>query len=218
MTGMRCITGLLLLALATSVQSREVRLQVLDANGQPLQNAVVTVSWPGADPAPPLPEPALMIQRDRTFIPHVLAIPRGSEVDFPNRDTTRHHVYSFSKAKTFDIKLYADRPEQPIHFDRTGIVVLGCNIHDHMKAYIVVTQAPRRAVSDTEGHITLNIPDEATQGRIWHPWAGSSESAWQTFELPRDPGPKRVPLDVTAPKPRKTPLMDLQQRFNNLSS
>ncbi|WP_196767929.1 hypothetical protein, partial [Streptobacillus moniliformis] len=75
-------------------------------------------------------------------MPHVLAITVGSEVRFPNRDKLRHQVYSFSKAKTFDLPLYSGHPAAPVRFDEIGVVELGCNIHDGMIGYIVVLDTP----------------------------------------------------------------------------
>ncbi|MGO1462421.1 MAG: Cupredoxin, partial [Oleiphilaceae bacterium] len=73
------------------------------------------------------PVQAKVVQKDRMFHPHVLILPTGSSVNFPNRDNTQHHVYSFSPAKPFNLELYAGQPEAPVLFDQPGIVELGCN-------------------------------------------------------------------------------------------
>jgi hypothetical protein len=95
--------------------------------------------------------PAAVEQRNKTFIPLVSVVQAGTLVNFPNRDEIRHHVYSFSPAKRFEIKLYAGTPVDPIAFDKPGEVVLGCNIHDHMIAYIYVVDTPWFAKSDKDG-------------------------------------------------------------------
>jgi plastocyanin len=83
-----------------------------------------------------------MAQQKKQFVPEVLVVPVGSEVRFPNHDTVRHHVYSFSPAKKFELKLYTGTPANPVLFDRPGVVVLGCNIHDQMVGWILVVDTP----------------------------------------------------------------------------
>ena len=85
---------------------------------------------------------AEMAQKGKQFDPTVLVVPVGTSVGFPNRDTVRHHVYSFSPVKTFELKLYSGVPANPVVFDKIGIAVLGCNIHDAMTAWVVVVDTP----------------------------------------------------------------------------
>ena len=85
---------------------------------------------------------AIMDQRKLMFVPDVLVVQTGTAVDFPNSDQVRHQVYSFSGAKTFELALYAGRAHAPVVFDRSGLVTLGCNIHDSMVGYIWVTDSP----------------------------------------------------------------------------
>jgi plastocyanin len=110
-------------------------------------------------------------QKNRTFIPFVLAIPKGAKVDFPNLDRTRHHVYSFSEAKPFELKLYVGQAEAPILFDKPGLVALGCNIHDYMQAFIYVADSPIVAVTDERGEIAFkDLAAGQYQVKLWHPW------------------------------------------------
>jgi plastocyanin len=127
-----------------------VTVNAKDPLGNPLQDLVV---WavPREGLAPPRTRPAMVEQRNKTFIPLVSVVQTGTLVSFPNRDEIRHHVYSFSAAKKFEIKLYAGTPVDPIPFDKAGEVVLGCNIHDHMVAYIYVVDSPWFAKSDKDG-------------------------------------------------------------------
>jgi hypothetical protein len=93
----------------------------------------------------------------------------GTAVDFPNRDTVRHHVYSFSPAKRFELKLYVGKPEAPVVFDRPGIAVLGCNVHDQMAAWVVIVETPWFARSDAQGRARLaDVPAGRHQLRTWH--------------------------------------------------
>ena len=102
-------------------------------------------------------------------MPAVSVVPVGSAVDFPNRDTVRHHVYSFSPAKPFELKLYTGKPANPVVFDRAGIAVLGCNIHDHMAAWVVVVETPYFAQSSAAGRATLDdVPAGSYRLRVWH--------------------------------------------------
>ena len=112
-----------------------------------------------------------MFQKNRTFVPFVLAVPKGTHVDFPNLDRTRHHVYSFSEAKPFELKLYIGKTESPVLFDNPGLVALGCNIHDYMQAFIYVAESPFVAVTDENGELTFDdLPQGQYQVKIWHPW------------------------------------------------
>jgi plastocyanin len=120
---------------------------------------------------PPVKQTSEMSQKNRTFVPFVLAVPKGTHVDFPNLDRTRHHVYSFSEAKPFELKLYIGKTEAPILFDTPGLVALGCNIHDYMQAFIYVADSPFVAVTDNNGELTFaDLPQGQYQVKIWHPW------------------------------------------------
>ena len=127
-----------------------VTVNAKDPLGNPLSDLVVW-AMPRDGSAPPRVRPGMVEQRNKTFIPLVSVVQAGSLVSFPNRDEIRHHVYSFSPAKRFEIKLYAGTPVDPILFDKPGEVVLGCNIHDHMIAYIHVVDSPWFAKTDKDG-------------------------------------------------------------------
>ena len=95
-------------------------------------------------------------QVDKTFVPLVSVAQTGTRVSFPNKDNIRHHVYSFSSAKKFEIKLYADTPSQPVLFDKPGVVVMGCNIHDNMVAHLLLVDTPFYAKSDRQGNARID--------------------------------------------------------------
>ena len=84
---------------------------------------------------------AVMDQVNKQFLPELLIVQQGQLVNFPNSDNIRHNVYSFSSAKSFQLKLYSGQPKEPIIFDTQGVVVLGCNIHDSMVGYIYVAKS-----------------------------------------------------------------------------
>lgn len=110
-----------------------------------------------------------MGQQGKAFVPDVLVVTRGTSVHFPNRDTVRHHVYSFSPIKKFELKLYAGTPANPVVFDKSGVAVLGCNIHDHMVGWVLVVDTPYFATTPTMGGVKLdNVPPGNYTLRTWH--------------------------------------------------
>jgi plastocyanin len=109
-------------------------------------------------------------QINKTYVPHVKIIPVGSSISFPNKDNIRHHVYSFSDAKKFELPLYEGTPSTPILFDKSGIVTLGCNIHDWMSAYIFISDTPYYGLSNATGSLTIkNLPAGKYSIKVWHP-------------------------------------------------
>jgi plastocyanin len=145
-----------------------VTVTARDPLGNPLEDLVV---WaiPKGTALPQRTRPAMVEQRNKAFIPLVSVVQTGTLVNFPNRDEIRHHVYSFSTAKRFEIKLYAGTPVDPIPFDKPGEVVLGCNIHDHMIAYIYVVDSPWFAKSDKDGAARLEgLPAGEYDVNAWY--------------------------------------------------
>lgn len=165
----RCLSFALLL-FSSSINAFELTLSAKD--GEPLANVFVAI--PEGSIEAPAMVPAVMDQVDVSFVPHVLAVDQGQEVVFPNSDSIRHHVYSFSKPKQFEIKLYDGVPLSPVRFEQAGVVVLGCNIHDSMQGYIVVSPWPEYGVTDSHGKISFRTKPEHVA--VWHPsMAGQSE-------------------------------------------
>jgi plastocyanin len=144
-------------------------VQVTDAAGQPLVEAAVYAE-PAPGQATPKPRRVGEIeQKGRKFLPLVTVVQTGTEISFPNNDSVRHHVYSFSPAKTFELKLYSGIPGSPVAFDKPGTVVVGCNIHDQMVAYIHVVNTPYFAKTDSVGKAKLEgLPAGKYQVKTWH--------------------------------------------------
>ena len=132
---------LLILLVAMPLLGATLTVRVSDARGRAVDDAVV-YAVPEGRQLPLAKKTASMDQKNRMFVPHVLAVQTGTSVSFPNSDDVRHHVYSFSPAKTFQLPLYKGNPANPEVFDRAGVVTLGCNIHDQMSAFIVVVDTP----------------------------------------------------------------------------
>ncbi len=168
---MRALVGLAIFAMTATGAARAASLvvNVYKRDGKPLSGAVVTAE-PEQAGAAPTPVKAIMDQVDLTFVPDVLVIPVRSTVQFPNSDAVSHQVYSFSPARQFQLPLYRGKPYPPVQFDQPGVVTLGCNIHDNMLGYIVVTSAPFFGRSDQRGQwIVQDLPAGRFHVRVWHP-------------------------------------------------
>lgn len=144
-------------------------VNVYTRDGKPLSGAVVTAE-PEQAATPPTPVKAIMDQVDLTFVPDVLVIPVRSTVQFPNSDAVSHQVYSFSPARQFQLPLYRGKPYPPVQFDQPGVVTLGCNIHDNMLGYIVVTAAQFFGRADQRGEwVAQDLPAGRFRVHVWHP-------------------------------------------------
>jgi len=161
-----CLLAALLLAPA--VRAGDLSVRVTDPGGQPLPGAVV-VAEPVAGAMPLAAAPRAVIdQVNRSYVPHVSVLRVGTAVSFPNHDNIRHQVYSYSKAKTFTLRLYAGQPANPVVFDRPGVVALGCNIHDSMLGWVLVVDTPWMARSEGDGQARLaGLPAGHYRLRAW---------------------------------------------------
>lgn len=158
---MACVVACLLAAPAAAAVF-EIRV---DDGREPVADAVVSLH--GAPPSG-ASATAVMDQRDSTFVPGVLPVQVGTTVSFPNSDTVQHQVYSFSPAKPFELPLYAGTPLAPVTFDRAGVVVVGCNIHDWMIGHIVVLDTPHFAKTDARGVARIELPAGSYRLQAWH--------------------------------------------------
>jgi plastocyanin len=169
---MRFIASLLLaLGLATAARAGDLAVTLSGGAGRPIVDAVVMVRPDaGVRGGPRVPGPYVMAQKDMQFQPYVLIVPVGAEVSFPNLDPFHHHVYSFSKAKTFELKLYGQDETRKVTFDKAGVVALGCNIHDNMSAYIRVVDTPWAVKTAASGvAVVRDLPAGGATVIVWHP-------------------------------------------------
>ncbi len=167
---MRILLALLvLLAGPLAARAGELDVVLKDSRGQPVPDAVVTyVPAQGAKRPVRFAWAPVMAQHNIAFEPHVLIVPVGADVTFPNMDTVRHHVYSFSAAKRFELKLYGREQARSVHFDKAGVVALGCNIHDQMSGFIVVVDTAYAAKTDASGRAVIaDAPDGAGVLNVW---------------------------------------------------
>jgi len=163
------LLGLGLLALTRTSWGAVLTVTVLLPDGHPLGGVIVTAR-PSAGPMhSAAPVAAAMDQVNRAFAPDLLVIPVGSSVAFPNSDSVSHQIYSFSPAKRFQLPLYRGKPYPPVVFDQPGLVTLGCNIHDEMLAYVVVTDAPFFGPTNKTGTWSADVPGGSYRISIWHP-------------------------------------------------
>ena len=155
--------------IAAHAAAASMTVQVQDAAGKPLADVAV---YAEAEPGQPLAKPAraaVIEQKGLKFIPLMTVIQTGTEVTFPNNDKVRHHIYSFSAAHKFDQKLYSGTTAAPQLFDKAGTVVLGCNIHDRMIAYIRVVDTPYFGKTDATGTARLELPAAGKYSlKAWH--------------------------------------------------
>lgn len=182
---------------------------IKDQDGDPVEDAVIYIESVNGE-IPAYTAAAYDVdQLDKTYVPHVRVITKGSTVSFPNSDDIRHHVYSFSDARTFELPLYIGTPAEPVRFDEAGVVDLGCNIHDFMRAYILVLETPYFAKS-VGGQLQLEGFAEGTIDLvIWHPRMSGDEFQRQQIEIS---GAQQLQLEINlrgesntgrAPKRRK---------------
>jgi plastocyanin len=168
-------TSLIAALVAFRCVAGTLEISVADERGEPVaQVAVYATPLTGAPAKKPsaAKRTASMDQQHNEFVPHVLVVSAGTEVQFPNSDVVSHHVYSFSQAKTFELALYKGNTHSPLAFDEPGVVVLGCNIHDSMIGYIVVVPTEHYALSDERGTVRLEgVPAGDYMVDVWTPRA-----------------------------------------------
>jgi hypothetical protein len=173
------MAGLAFAASVAHAQTAEIVATVSDPQGKPVADAVlIAVPVDGNMRLPQRPREGSVDQVDKEFSPRVTVVLVGASVIFPNHDDVRHQVYSFSQAKRFELPLYAGVPAQPITFDKPGVVVLGCNIHDWMVGYVYVSESPYFAKTGPDGKAVLaDLPPRAYVVRVWHPQLETGEDA-----------------------------------------
>ena len=163
-----------------SVQVRITRLG--KAKDQPANSAGVVVWLTPLSPAmadvasSPRPGHYRLVQKDKKFTPHLLVIPTGSTVDFPNLDPFFHNVFSLFNGKRFDLGLYESGSSRTVHFDHDGVSYIFCNIHPEMSAVIITVSTPYFGVSPADGNITLQaVPPASYEMHVWAEGGSTSD-------------------------------------------
>jgi len=164
------------------VHAADLQITVNDPGGQPLADMVMYAEPVGGATAPQPYSGAQVVidQIHKEFVPRVTVVQTGTSIDFPNSDNIRHEVYSFSPAKDFTSKLYSGKPAAPVVFDKPGAVALGCNIHDHMLAWVRVVDTPYFAKSGADGVGTIaGLKPGDYRLSVWYPAADSEPEVQQ---------------------------------------
>lgn len=193
--------------LAAPLHASPLVVRVADSAGRPVRDAVVSF-YPAGKTARAARSGGRFIvsQKNLQFHPFLTIVPVGADVSFPNLDNTKHHVYSFSPAKRFELKLFAKDQSRTVHFDKPGAVALGCNIHDAMSAFIYVTDSAWTARTDGRGLAVLDDPGNAP-GKVvvWHPYM---RTATGTAQQGLAAGQRRASFSVRLRPPPAMPAMD----------
>jgi plastocyanin len=164
--------ALALAGAASPLSAAPLTVRVADASGRAVRDAVVTLYPAGNAARPARPGGRVVVsQKDLKFHPFLTIVPVGADVSFPNLDPTKHHVYSFSAAKKFELRLFAKDQSRTVHFEKAGVVALGCNIHDQMAAFIVVTDSEWTARTNAQGMAQFaDAPNAPGRVVVWHPY------------------------------------------------
>jgi len=180
-----------------------LQIELTDSHGRSAAGLGVVVDTSTIEAAPTKPPTAIIDQRHEQFVPRVSIVRRGTEVAFPNTDRVQHHVYSFSPAKQFELALYRGNEHPPVTFDQDGIVVLGCNIHDHMVGFLLVVDSSHFGFTDRSGRLTLDgLPNEPVKVTVWHPDLGVGYGA-VTRSVALVPGNNSLRLQLEQSWPAK---------------
>jgi plastocyanin len=198
--------ALMLIRAAVPAEAAELRVLVKDHHGKPVADAVILAV--SSDPKNALharPPMDAVDQVDKEFVPHVKTIFVGAKVRFPNSDNIRHQVYSFSAAKKFELPLYAGTDAPPVIFDKPGVVVLGCNIHDWMVGYIYVSETPFFAKTVAGVASIDDMPPGEYTVRVWHPGMELGEETTARRVTLNADGPTSVSWDIALKPALKVP-------------
>jgi len=192
----RIVLSVTLLLAVFSSDASEIEVTVLDRDGEPVPNVAVYVR---SDHETPLPAPtgtAFVDQVDTRFVPHILVVQAGTQVEFSNSDVIAHHVYSFSKLNNFVLPMFKGDLKPKVYFEHGGGVTLGCDLHDYMLGYILVVDSNVFDKTDFDGktQLTTDNTDGLTVS-IWNPRINpNEEDLTQTIKAGRS---ARVTFSLT---------------------
>jgi plastocyanin len=183
-----CLFAALTMLSSTSIRAADLTVSLDDGRGGLVADAVVTVE--GSDtPArttKSVRQPAYRTidQKNLAFVPYLEILRPGDSVVFRNSDRTRHHVYSFSPVRQFEFVLAPGESSQPQRLDKSGIVAVGCNIHDQMIAYLYISDAQWIARSAVDGRLRFHdLPAGAYRIHVWHPRMRPGKSEVRSITL-----------------------------------
>jgi hypothetical protein len=158
---------------------------------------------PPAAGAAPLPERPRLVQHNKSFEPHILVVPVGTKVEFPNHDPFFHNVFSLFDGKRFDLGLYEAGTSRDVLFDKPGVSYIFCNIHAEMSAVVIALTTPYYAISNPKGQVEIpHVPPGKYTLHVWYETAPPEALAALTHEVIVEPsatnlGTLRVPVQAT---------------------
>jgi plastocyanin len=162
------LLALALAGAAAPLAAAPLSVRVVDSSGHAVRDAVVTLYPSAGARAPHAGGHYVIAQQNLQFHPFLTIVPVGADISFPNLDPTKHHVYSFSAAKRFELKLFAKDQSRTVRFDKAGVVALGCNIHDAMSAFIIVTDSAWTARTNAQGVAAFaDAPGNGGRMTVW---------------------------------------------------
>lgn len=195
-----------------SAQAAELKVTVVNDKGEPVKDAVAYVAKAPQGVGKGKPPKRVIDQIDKEFVDTVTVVQVGSAVTFPNHDDIRHHVYSFSPAKQFELPLYLGTPAEPVVFDQPGVVTLGCNIHDWMSAYVLVVDTPFYALTDEQGSTVIkDLPVGDYEIEVWDKQLRGPASRTRTSLTVAEGGENHLDFTIKQKKlwrPHRAPTMD----------
>lgn len=209
----RTLAAFAALFAAGAASAGELHVIIVDAAGVPVPDAVITVlprpdaapdpdPGPGTGAAPATPLTKTIDQTDLRFAPYVDVFRPGDSVVFHNSDRTKHHVYSFSSVRSFEVIVAPDARTEPFVLDTAGVAAVGCNIHDQMVSYLYITDAPYAVRTGADGHVQFDdIPDGPWTVRLWHPRSLAPSQTVEHLVAPRAPGAPGVLQATLALRP-----------------
>jgi plastocyanin len=208
-TALRRLVMIALPLLAAGAQASGIAVQVQDAAGKVVPDTVIYAE--SEAPASGKPGTAEIEQRGLKFVPLVTVVQTGTTIHFPNNDKVRHHIYSFSPAHKFDQKLYSGQSASPQLFDKAGTVVLGCNIHDKMLAFVKVVDTPYFAKTDGSGNARIELAPGKYTVKAWHYNAAGGQTVEQVMVVKPGEAPTTAVFRVTM----KPPVTDADAASNS---
>jgi hypothetical protein len=193
--------AVVLLFAGVTAWAGEITATVTDQRGAPVEDAVVYAT-PRSGKPPQRAQPASIAHQNQQFVPYVTAVQAGALINLPNLDPVKHHAYSISPAKKFELPLYSGTPEKPLLFDKPGIVAIGCNIHDWMAAYVCVLETPYFAITASDGRAQLRgLAAGAYDMEVWQP------------RLKGEPSANKQPVTVGGAPAQVAFALDLKSGF-----
>jgi plastocyanin len=200
------LLALALAGVASPLAAVPLSVRVVDSSGRPVRDAVVTLTPASGMHGPRAGGRFVVSQKDLQFHPFLTIVPVGADVSFSNLDPTKHHVYSFSTAKRFELKLFAKDQSRTVHFDRPGVVALGCNIHDGMSAFIYVTDSAWTGRTNAQGLVAFaDAPNGPGRVIVWHPYLRTPAG---TMQQGVSPGQRTASFSIRLRAPPSMPMSD----------